>query len=71
MVKNPVLGLFEGTECGDLKQIVTHGAFKMQKKRPSREAMIFGPFRYGRIVQNSVFLSRKPPLVTLRVSESE
>ena len=22
------------------KQIVTHGAFKMQKKRPSREAMI-------------------------------
>lgn len=53
MVKNPVLGLFEGTECGDLKQIdthgafkmlqkqiVTHGAFKMQKKRPSREAMI-------------------------------
>jgi hypothetical protein len=40
MVKNPLLGLFEGTESGDLKQIVTHGAFKMQKKRPSREAMI-------------------------------
>ena len=52
-MKNTVLGLFEGTECGDLKQIVTHGAFKMlqkqivthgafkmQKKRPSREAMI-------------------------------
>ena len=38
MVKNPVLGLFEGTECGDLKQIVTHGAFKMQKQIVSHGA---------------------------------